>query len=261
MIINSERSLIPACDVPLDVFERIAQVAEENDKIGGLKIGPVLTGRLGYDKIVEVARKYTKKPLIFDPQKWGTDIPGTAKKLLRPVRKSGIETIILFPLAGPVTQYEWTLEARDLGLNIIIGGEMTHPRFLDRDSNEEYYTKVFEELGIYGTPTGYMKLTAPEKIYEIAARMGVTDFVVPGNKPRKIKYYRELIKRHLKTEKPSFYSPGLVAQGGEISKGAKAAGERFHAIVGRGVYENKSRGDYNTLDEMREAVKDLVSKL
>ena len=38
---------------------------------------------------------------------------------------------------------------------------------------------------------------------------------------------------------PVFYAPGFIAQGGKISDAAKAAGERFHGIVGRGVYEAK----------------------
>ena len=37
--------------------------------------------------------------------------------------------------------------------------------------------------------------------------------------------------------KPIFYSPGLIAQGGNITESAKAAGPRWHAIVGRGIYQ------------------------
>lgn len=263
-LINLDRSLIPACDVPLDVFKRIAQVAEENNKVGGLKIGPALTGRPGYDRVVETARKHTEKPLIFDPQKWGTDIPDTAEKLLRPAKESGIDAVILFPQAGPVTQYEWTRTAQDLGLNVIIGGEMTHPRYLCRDNSNgnsgKDYTQLFFELGILsGTLNGYLKINAPDQIYILGALMGVRDFVVPGNKPEKIKYYRELITQNLKTGEPSFYSPGLITQGGDISEGAKAAGEQFHAIVGREIYQTEGR--YKTLDEMREAVEGLVSRL
>ena len=37
---------------------------------------------------------------------------------------------------------------------------------------------------------------------------------------------------------PVFYSPGFVAQGGRIEAAAKCAGDRFHGIVGRGIYNS-----------------------
>ena len=40
--------------------------------------------------------------------------------------------------------------------------------------------------------------------------------------------------------KPTFYSPGLIEQGGSLSEGAKAAGENWHAIVGRALYNAKN---------------------
>ena len=99
--------------------------------------------------------------------------------------------------------------------------------------------------------TGFIRKFAPEDMYEIAARMGVTDFVVPGNKPDKIRHYKKLIESCGISE-PSFYSPGLVAQGGDISEGAKAAGERFHGIVGRGISEAENK---------RQAALELTAKL
>ena len=66
--------------------------------------------------------------------------------------------------------------------------------------------------------------------------MGVCDFVVPGNKPDKVLEYKKIIEK--KISNPVFYSPGLVAQGGKISDLAKKL-ERWHAIVGRTIYEAK----------------------
>ncbi len=72
-------------------------------------------------------------------------------------------------------------------------------------------------------------------MYSIAAELGVNEFVVPGNRPDSIKSYRELLEG--KGIVPVFYSPGLVAQGGEISESGEAAGKKWHAIVGRGIYQ------------------------
>jgi len=57
-----------------------------------------------YDKVVEITRKYTQKPLIFDGQKWGTDIPDTARSILTPLNESGIDVVIIFKENGKIKQ-------------------------------------------------------------------------------------------------------------------------------------------------------------
>jgi len=253
-IISLDKSVIPACDVGINKYEEILRETADINKVGAYKIGPALTGRPGYDKIVGLRNNYSSKPLIFDAQKWGTDIPDTAEPILTPLRDSGIEAVILFPESGPITEYEWIKTAQNLGLGVIVGGEMTHPRYLEEDLSEgkkKNYTEIFKELGIERNIGGFIRQSAPEDIYEIAARMGVTDFVVPGNKPHRITFYRELIT-NCGVAKPTFYSPGLVEQGGEISEGAKAAGKRFHGIVGRGITK---------AEDIRQAALDLTMML
>ena len=86
-------------------------------------------------------------------------------------------------------------------------------------------------------------------MYEIAASMGVADFVIPGNKPEKAMEYVNLIKRKIKN--PVFYSPGLITQGGRISDLAKRL-DSWHAIVGRAIYEAK---------DMKKSAGELVKEL
>ena len=85
---------------------------------------------------------------------------------------------------------------------------------------------------------GFIMNMAPKQIFKIAANLGVRDFVVPGNKPFMINEYRRFLDSF--GLKPTFYSPGLIAQGGSLTEGAKAAGENWHAIVGRALYEAKN---------------------
>ncbi len=259
-IIERDRSIIPACDVPLKVFEQLVKATGDLDVIGGYKIGPALTGRPGYDAVVEVARYETGKPLIFDGQKLGTDTPDTARSILEQMKESGIDAVILFPQSGPVTEYSWIKTAQELGLGVIVGGEMTHARYLDGDfSNERNkdgtvktdYSAIFHQLGMVDQ-TGFIRPEGVLMMYLIAAKLGVEDFVVPGNKPERIALYKSYIEEQGGIENPSFFSPGFVAQGGEVSKGAAAAGQRFHAIVGRGIYEAR---------DMRQAAIELGSKL
>ena len=71
-------------------------------------------------------------------------------------------------------------------------------------------------------------------MYEFAAHLRVKDFVVPGNKPEKIVFYKQFLES--KGIKPVLYSPGLVSQGGKLTESAKAAGKNWHAIIGRALY-------------------------
>ena len=186
-------------------------------ELGGYKIGPALTTRPGCDVINETARAYSNKPLIYDGQKLWTDIPETAKPILTSLRDSGIDTVILFPLSGPKTQEFWIKTAQDLGLGVLVGGEMPHPKF-----------KVSEG--------GYIVDSAIEDIYFNAADFGVTDFVVPGNRIDSIERIKRIVDSSVKGELV-FYAPGFIVQGGEITEARKAIRERFHPIVGRGIYE------------------------
>ena len=89
--------------------------------------------------------------------------------------------------------------------------------------------------------------------------MKVTDFVVPGNNLEMIKKIRDGLEAS--GVQPVFYAPGFVEQGGSISEAARVAGDRWHAIVGRGIYWNKEENRYNNSGEIREKVGVLVSQL
>lgn len=207
------RTVIPACDVPFEDFEAIVEATAGNPKIGGYKI-PAHAGRKGWEKWVEVARKHTDKPLIYDHQKAGTDIPDTAGQFMKDLKEAGFDAVILFPHAGPRTQVAWTGEALQQGLTVFVGAEMTHPKFKESEG-------------------GYISDKALDETYLRAARQGVNHFIVPGNKPDRIEHYHELIEGE--GIEPVFASPGLVAQGGKISDAVKVAGKNWHGIVGRAI--------------------------
>lgn len=219
LLINVPQSIIPACDVTeLSRFEEIVRETQSISKIGAYKISAVLGLKYSIPKIVEVARKYTDKPLIYDHQKAGTDIPDTGKDFIKVLKESGIDALIIFPLSGPVAQLAWINYANEIGLPIISGGYMTHKGFVSSDG-------------------GYITDEAPEEMYSLSAKNGVIDFVVPGNKPDIIIKIKSLLVNL--GVFPTFYSPGFVSQGGIISEAAIAAGANWHAIVGRAIYESK----------------------
>ncbi|MCK4247944.1 MAG: orotidine 5-phosphate decarboxylase, partial [Methanomicrobia archaeon] len=128
-IIKRDRSVIPACDVPLELYERIVRETADIEGIGGYKVGFFLGLDYGLPKIVEIARKYTDKPVIYDHQKAGTDIPDMGGKFAKICKKAGVDAVILFPQSGPETEKAWIEAAKEEGLGIIVGGLMTHPKY------------------------------------------------------------------------------------------------------------------------------------
>jgi orotidine-5'-phosphate decarboxylase len=229
-IINLERSVIPACDFSdLKILEKLVGETCEVKGIGGYKIGFSLVIPFGLRKVIETIRRFTDLPIIYDHQKAGTDIPDIGEKFIKVCK--GVDAIIIFPQAGPKTEEAWIEAAKSEGMGVIIGGEMTHPGYLEKDE-------------------GFIMNSAPKRIYEIAASLGVRDFVVPGNKPEKIKEYKEFLEA--KGVKPVFYSPGLIAQGGSLTESAKVAGERWHAIIGRALYQ---------AEDIRKKAEELTSQI
>lgn len=217
-IIKDYKSIIPACDVNKDKYEEIIRETHKIPEVGAYKISASLALSVGLPRLVDIARRYTEKPLIYDHQKAGTDIPKTGKEFTATVKKCGINAIIIFPLSGPKTQTAWIQSAQEVDLPVIAGGHMTHEGFLRTDG-------------------GYIDDDAIEKMYTNSAFLGVTDYVVPGNKPDVIKRIRSVLLAN-KIE-PVFYAPGFISQGGSISEAALVAGPRWHAIVGRAIYESR----------------------
>ena len=215
-IIKIKKSIIPSCDV--DSLEKLTKLVKSTcsvEGVGAYKIGLELVIPFGLNKVVKTIRKLTNLPIIYDHQKAGTDIPDMGGRFMKVCKL--VDAVILFPQAGPETEMAWIRAAQKSNMNIIVGGEMSHKGYLKGAG-------------------GFIGDEAPKRIYEIAASLGVKDFVVPGNKPDKVIEYIDLIENRVKY--PVFYSPGLIAQGGNIRELAKKL-ESWHVIIGRAIYEAK----------------------
>lgn len=229
-IIKIQKSIIPSCDVSdLGKLKNLVKKTCGVEGVGAYKIGLELCLRFGIPQVVDAIRKFTNLPIIYDHQKAATDIPELGEKFAKAVK--GVDAVILFPFTGPETEKAWIKACKKEKLGVIVGGEMTHKGFLESEG-------------------GFISEKESLKIYEIAAKFGINDFVVPGNKPEKIKLYKAFLEA--RGIKPIFYSPGLIAQGGNITESAKVAGERWHAIIGRALYNAK---------DVNKAAKELVRNL
>ncbi len=101
--------------------------------IGAYKIGLELCLPYGIPKVVETIRKFTNLPIIYDHQKAATDIPDLGEKFARAVK--GVNAVILFPFTGPETEKAWIKACKKARLGIIVGGEMTHKGFSEKEAN------------------------------------------------------------------------------------------------------------------------------
>lgn len=72
--------------------------------IEGYKIGLALGLTFGLTKIVAVIREFTDLPIIYDHQKAGNDIPEMGKTFAMVVADSGVDSAILFPFGGRLTE-------------------------------------------------------------------------------------------------------------------------------------------------------------
>lgn len=232
-IIKEAKSIVPSGDMrDIDHLRRLVRETHDIDGIGGYKVGAILGLRYGLPAVVSAIREFTEKPTIYDHQKAFTDIPDLGHEFMGLLKYSGIDAVIGFPQSGPETQIAWTKAAQAAGLKVIIGGEMTHPRYKRSEG-------------------GYIWDGSLDDMYLLAAKMGVSDFVMPGNKTDRIAHYYELLKPKVQGQM-SLYSPGFIAQNGSISDAARVAGDSFHPIVGRGIFKAQ---------DMRAAAVALVASL
>lgn len=239
-IIKKKRSVIVAADVgSLNELQNLVDSTIDIPQIGGYKLGFSLAF-LGLNKAVEIiqgpnTRSRQDKKIIFDFQKAGNDIPETGKIFAKSMVDAGVDTVILFPFTGPITQSAWTVACLDAGLNVIVGGVMTHEGFLQSEG-------------------GYIIENAPHKIYSRAVEMGIRHFVVPGS-PRRIGGLKKIIE--LLNEKAGqnnyiLYAPGFISQGGNIGECAKIIPGEWHAIVGSAIYK---------AENMRQAAIEVCSQI
>lgn len=215
-LINEKRTPIFAADTTLP--RACAILEETSDLLGATKVGALL----GYAETLSKVSKRMRQvmsasvPLIFDHQKWPTDIPDISMQIADAIHAADFDAIIMFPESGPETQQACLDHCKDIGLRIIAGGHMTHKKYRCEDG-------------------GYIVRT--DKMFDLAARNGVHEFIVPGNQPEWIDHYRELIEKILGRGNFDLAGPGfgdeyVVAQGGNVSQAAARAGESIHVIAG-----------------------------
>ncbi len=189
-----ERSAIPACDFNLKDYEQLLLQTRDLQKVGPYKIGALLAFN-GLPNVVKLTRRYTNKKLIHDQQKFGYEDQDDTeydeiKASVEVCKKSGVDYVIVFPLL-PGNLERWVKHANKNDLEIIVGAHMTSPNF------------TVSEGWIW--PDQWV-----EELYRRAAIMGVTKFVIPGNKLDSCKRYIDITSNLVGD--PEYIVPGFFGQ-------------------------------------------------
>jgi len=208
-------TIVPALDF-MDLFAMMKFIDKTKDleEVVAYKVGFTALN-WGLPQVVKSIRKYTDKPIIYDHQKGGTDVPHTALPFAQIMRKSGVDAAILFPFTGAFTMIYWIEELHKHNVEPMVGGLMTHDSFL-KDSD-------FGGLG-------YISFDSVINIYLNAVNNGVTSFIIPLTKPG-------LVNRILQAVDfgpgAKFYAPGYCNQGGDVHKFSMM--DELNVIIGRRI--------------------------
>ena len=194
--------IIPGIIISIDLesqedIERVATQTHQLPAVLGYKIGALSCLSLGLHECVRIIRHHCSKLIVYDHQKAGNDIPAISKRLVRLAAQAGVNGFLIFPFAGPRILQEIVSEASACGLTLIVGAHLTNQSFRKSEG-------------------GFIADEVPRMVFNTAAELGVTDFVIPGNLPGVATSYVEELSK--KIEQPKFWSPGIGSQGGSISK-------------------------------------------
>jgi orotidine-5'-phosphate decarboxylase len=225
-----KHGIIVACDVTTDEeLSNLVRDTCDTDGVVAYKIGASLALKYGLGHIGRCISEECSKVMIYDHQKFGTDIPDLGGgPVLEVIKEAGFEALILFPLAGPET-LEWSIRGDPnhtnpaasgcikVGLVPIVGSMMTHKRFIASEG-------------------GYIRDDAPQNIFETSARLGVRYFVLPATKPSVALQLFLTAKKEVPN--PIFMFPGVGKsfQGGDLSALQITEDEPSYAIIGREIY-------------------------
>jgi len=219
---KDKHGIIISCDFgSIEKLEKIIKETCSLDFMQGYKIGMTLALKNGIQNVTAVIRKYTNLPIIYDHQKFGSDIPEICSgEILKVIKEAGIEALVVFPHGGIETLKSIVKECFRIGLTPIVGGDMSHPGYNVKDG-------------------GYIDEGSSQRIYIDAAAIGVTHFMLPCLKLERIKIYMHKLVNIVSN--PQIFITGIRE---EVTEEFLEACKIIHsynsyAVIGRGITEEK----------------------
>ncbi|GAA3752905.1 orotidine 5'-phosphate decarboxylase / HUMPS family protein [Streptomyces tremellae] len=217
MASGPSHGVIPALDVAtLDDALRLVEKTTGIDGITGYKISQSTVLRTGLAAAVDTLRGATGHPLYYDHQKAGLDVPSNGPAFASAAASTGVDGLILFPVAGPTAVREFVRGALEQGVAPLVGAALPLPDF-------------------FLSGGGWVADDVLLRVAELAVGHGARDIVVPAHEPERIREVTTALSGT--SEELTFFLPGIGALGGTIPEAFGAVrGTRAHAIVGRAVH-------------------------
>jgi len=151
----------------IDAIEATARIPF----VVGYKIGVLPVLEAGLKDTLRSIRKISSKPLLYDHQKLGCDLPDIYKgRILDLIKSYGADGLFVFPLGGKEVLEAVINKCIDIELTPIVCGDLSYKGF-------------FAEEG------GYIDIDVQQRIYLDAASYGVSHFMMSCNRVDRIKIY------------------------------------------------------------------------
>lgn len=214
------QGIVVACDVPsLRDLDLLVEATGSVRAVTGFKVGFTLVLRHGMPHVIERIRAHTDKPIIYDHQKAGTDIPQMGVPFAEVCAESHVDGVILFPHAGPATLEAWTEALQRFQLTPIVGAVMTHPHFLAGEG-------------------GFILDNAHQAVYRKSLEHGVVHFVLPATKPEQAAALGDAA-RQAGVRQFVVLSPGVGRQKADVQAVHRLfKGFNWSPIVGSAIYDS-----------------------
>jgi len=163
--------LIDINDPEKSTVEDIVAVTQELDYVAGYRLGTRPVIKNGLRDITTLMKKNTSKPIIYDHQKFGNEIPEIySGGILGDIKDCGIDGIIILPLTGRKVLESIVKKCNKINLLPVVCGDLSY-------------------WGYFSSEGGYIENNTQQKIYIDAANLGISHLIMSCNRIDRIKIY------------------------------------------------------------------------
>jgi hypothetical protein len=149
----------------------IVYITKELNYVAGYRLGTRLLIKYGLRDISSLIKKQTSKPLLYDHQKFGNEIPEICSgDILDDIKDSGIDGIVILPLTGKKVLESIVKKCNKINLLPVVCGDLSY-------------------WGYFSSEGGYVENDTQQKIYIDAAKLGVSHLIMSCNRIDRIKIY------------------------------------------------------------------------
>lgn len=171
-IFNSKNGIIIDINYPeKSKAEDILSITKDLDYVVGYRLGASPVIRNGLKDIAAMIKSQVSKPLIYDHQKFGNDLPEICSgDILDDIKDSGVDGIVVLPLSGREVLKSIVNKCNEINLLPIVCGDLSYS-------------------GYFSSEGGYIESEIQQKIYLDAASLGVSHLIMSCNHLERIKIF------------------------------------------------------------------------